>query len=80
MLSACQLLLRQDAATKRARAISLSEGSADLELVLFVGLIAPKRQHQFEFKLRAASEDATFENRERELEEHKDALRLRDMQ
>ena len=37
MLSACQLLLRQDAATKRARAISLSEGSADLELVLFVG-------------------------------------------
>ena len=44
------------------------------------GLIAPKRQHQFEFKLRAASEDATFENRERELEEHKDALRLRDMQ
>eukprot|EP00439_Symbiodinium_sp_Y106_P063871 s2715_g9.t4 len=41
--------LEEDAATKRARAISLSEG--------------------------AASEDATFENRERELEEHKEKAR-----
>ncbi|CAE7732663.1 rpfC [Symbiodinium sp. CCMP2592] len=41
--------LEEDAATKRARAISLSEG--------------------------AASEDATFETRERELEEHKEKAR-----